>query len=577
MNEVKNKLLSASNDGNFLEVAYQLSLHHGDKRQSIGKEIASLHNEGKIDAVVEFRQFSKGMTNLDFFLVRYIFEGVLPELNAPMLSVMDCVKHLVIEAGNDMTASWIFEPFIKYCEADQNRPEEVLQIIESSDDEWLDFIPPAVIAGSNLQLSKYIATAIALTSHDNIEVRVRAVFALGKINYCNDKSLLDNVLQTLESVVQFEDDDNLLSTIIKSAFYLYTSDNNLEKRVVILIEKALTNKGDTTLCAASNLFGYETDKLPESFLDILLDALKSTKPQHKGTLDQIDYGLQHLVKNNQEEKAISFLEHILVHNDELSIKVFNHLTRDLHNNKLLLSKLVTRWFLSKEFSLCESIQDIVRIGLDDDILLLADTNQFTGKPEGSCLFAARKAVGWLFMNPVSATSFIVSLIDASGDDEAEPIIDLLFYPLLISYPGKVKEYLNNQLPNKSPKVQKALTISLAKLDIYHDGLKAAWGISELLPSQAHRETYNRMYNREFTKSYKKAEKNSIINLLCHKEILLYGRKSINYVRGSNGQINRMEIPMQSYGHSIEFPGLEYIDPHGLDYMLRVFRVEGCKE
>ena len=68
-----------------------------------------------------------------------------------------------------------------------------------------------------------------------------------------------------------------------------------------------------------------------------------------------------------------------------------------------------------------------------------------------------------------------------------------------------------------------------------------------------------------------------MNLFASKAVLLYGRKSISYVHSSDNETQRMEIPLQSFEHSIEFPGLEYMDPHGLDYMLRVFRVEGCEQ
>lgn len=578
MEELREKLINAQKQGVFLKVLQEAYVSLVDDIKSIGKEIAVLNNEGVIDAIAEFRQLLRNSNGTDFFLIRHVFEDALPEINAPVPGVMDCVEHLFSEAENDMAAGWLFTPFIKYCEADINRPGEVLKIAESSRGKWLNFIASAIVAGSNLQLSKYVLVAIALTRHENLQVRIRAVLALGRINYCNEISLLTDALAALESVIRSEDDDCLLGEGLKSAFSLYVADNNVENNVVRLAKVALASKGDFTLQAASQLLGFDTDKIPAALLDVLLDALENTKPHNKDVLDNIDFGLLHLLKTSQEEIAISFLEHLLVRNNsDLGIEVFNSLTHELSTNWALLNKLVTRWFLSRKTSLCRAIMDIVGVGFENDIVLHADTLQFKERPEGTCLFATRKAIGWLFTSPVSCTSFIVALIDASSQDETEEITDLLFDPLLISYPGKVKDYLESILPDQSPKVQDVLNNSLVRLENYHSGIKSAWNIPELLPSQAQRETHLRLINRQFANSFKEAQKNSIINLICSKSVLLYGRKSINYVHYPNAQTHRMETPLQSFGHSIEFPSLENIDPHRLEYMLRVFRLEECTQ
>ena len=578
MSEIKERLIKASTDGNFLEVVCRFYFDHDDNRKSFGQQLAFLHNEGTIDVISEFKKLKQDKEHSNFFSTRHVFIDALSELNSPVITVMDCVKHLVAEAGNDMTAGWLFTPFIKFCEADPKRPKEVLQIAEGSGDEWLDFISLAIISGSNLQLSEYAGRAVELSGHENIEIKIRAVIAIGRINYRDETSLLVDALRALENIIQAEYDDRLFGTALRSAFALYLADNNMESKVAALIQTALIQRGEYALYAASELFIFEKDKIPPLVLDVLLEALKDTKSQNKGTLDNIDQGLQYLVKTNQEDKAISFLEHLLVHNrDELSIEVFDSLIRELYgNDKLVLNKLATRWFLSKKVSLCRAVMDIVGLGHGNDIILIADTEQFIKQPEEIRLFAARKAIGWLYINPVSATSFIVSLLDASSENEIEQITELLFDPLLISYSGKVKQYLDSILPNQSTNVQGILTNVFAKLDNYHEGLKSARNIPELLPSQSQRETHSRLANRQMAEASKKAEKASILNSICSKSVLLYGRKSIHYIHGLDDQMHRQEMPLHSFSHSIEHSRLAYMDPHGLDYMLRIFRVEGCE-
>jgi hypothetical protein len=74
-------------------------------------------------------------------------------------------------------------------------------------------------------------------------------------------------------------------------------------------------------------------------------------------------------------------------------------------------------------------------------------------------------------------------------------------------------------------------------------------------------------------SRKAAEAQSVFLKFVSKSTVLYGRKSIHYVHGSDGQSHRRVIPLRSHGTEIEFPRMEHLDPFGLDYMLRIFRNE----
>jgi hypothetical protein len=150
---------------------------------------------------------------------------------------------------------------------------------------------------------------------------------------------------------------------------------------------------------------------------------------------------------------------------------------------------------------------------------------------------------------------------------------ILYDPLLLNFPGEVKNYLIKQLECKSGKVKTMIETALKTFDEYLDNLKSAGTIPELHPSQAQREAHHRHFSRLLSESYKEAQKKSVIFSLASKSVLLYGRKSINYAYSSDGQSNRMEIPLQSHGTDMEFPRMEIIDPFRMDYMLRIFRVE----
>ena len=570
-----NELIQSTKDGDFLETIYQYYMNHDGERNSVGKQLATMHNDGSIDIIDEFSRLTN-TDNGDFFLTRDVLVDALPHINSPALEVMICVKHLTLEAGNDMAATMLYAPFTQFCEASTERSEEVLNIAVNSNGELLDFINLALRAGANLNLPKFASKAIELTVHENLKICASAVYALGDIDYSNNISLVLDALEALNLVIKKGYDTRVFESVLKSAFALFLADNSKELEVYNLMELALAEKNEYEIHAASELFFRETKKLPSNILDLLLNALKSTNPKNKGTLDNIDYGLQHLVKAGHIEKAFPLIEYLLISNKgELSIVLLDSLVHELLSNNEALNKLVTKWLLSKSLALGRATSDVINQRHGKDVNLRVDMTLLQGQ-ESNSLFLARKAIGWLFTKPVSTASFIISLIDTTSEGEASEITQLLFNPLLISYPGSVKQYLIDISPELSTKSQEVITNVLGMLKRYHEGLDSARDISELWPPQFQRETYNRYFSHQMSDAHKEAEKGSVFLNLVKKSVLLYGNKSINYIYGPNEQVTRQEIPLQQISHSIEFPALENIDPHTLDYMMRVFRVEDCQ-
>ena len=522
-----------------------------------------------------FYIFFIGTNNsVDLFSIIQVLEDVIPTLKAPILSIMDCVEHLVTE-GDDMAAGSLYTPFTKFCEIEKSRPIEVLEIVKEDNEKWINFISPAIVAGSNIDLSEYVDIAIQLSSDENLSVRVRAIFALGRINYCHDKTLLTKALETLKHSVQSETDDQLLANILRSVFVLFEADNSLEKNVEAIIEQCLLCKGDEVLHQASELLWRNTNNLSSTLRENLLNSLGDTNPNNKGTLNIINYALKNVVDLGEEERTTEFIEKYLIKNPEISIETFQYLTRRVYeNDRKYLNMLVTRWFLSKEYVLGKAVVDILGADTEGRVQLSVDLELLKGLPEGIRVFLTRKAVGWLYTKPLSAVSFIISLIDTATDDELEQIEELLFDPLLISY-GKVKDYFEKRLPNKSEIINSVLSSVLAKLNKYQDGLRIEPDIPELLPPQSHRETHSRHFSQLMAISKKEAESKSVFSGLFKHSVLLYGRTSIHYMQMADEKPQRSETVLQKFSHSFDIPTLGFVDPFGLDYMLRVYRNEGC--
>ena len=573
---MKEQFIKAQEKGNFLKVLDNLYQTEKNNREAIFRTLVSLHNDNKIDVLAEFHKLSNSFGDINFYSIRHIFEEILPELNVNVTIAVSCIKHFVQEAEGDTFARSIFNAFTRYCVVDTSRCEEVLAI--SFDDDWLDFIRCAIIAGAIKELDKYLDVAIGFIKNNSQKLRIVAISTVGKINYDSNQEQIQKAFSALEVVTLLELDEQLRSALLKPAYDLYLQDSSLEQQFVNLVTAILSSNDDQVIHSASDLFRFEDHGLLEPFLDVLLKSLEYVNVDNKGTLENISDGLAELIKTPHQEKAFDLLEVLLVNNqDKLSLKDFSHFSHRILHEEKICNKAVTRWLMSKKIPLCKAAMELVNQAHNEDVELSIDKSILLKNDQYDYIFITRKSIGWFSMKPVSSISFILSFLDDVNKDEAKEIQSMIFEFLLLNYSGKVRKYIEDVVSSQSNKVQKTLNQLLDDLKTYQLALKETWTLQELSPSQAHRESYGRLHNRQMSKAYKKAEKNSIMRQIATKVVLLYGRGSIHYMNNldDSEQGTRIETPLQSLETSVEVARLGNIDPHSYDYWMRVFRVEGC--
>jgi len=106
----RDDLLRSYETGNFLETVFACSLADHNDCSALAFELVALHNEGLINVVGAFESLnSKSSNGPDFFPTRHVFERALPDLDVPVLSVMQCVLRLYRGAGQDLAAGTIFK------------------------------------------------------------------------------------------------------------------------------------------------------------------------------------------------------------------------------------------------------------------------------------------------------------------------------------------------------------------------------------------------------------------------------------------------------------------------------------
>lgn len=175
------------------------------------------------------------------------------------------------------------------------------------------------------------------------------------------------------------------------------------------------------------------------------------------------------------------------------------------------------------------------------------------------------------LRPVICCSILLSILRAGNRDVEGPVTSLLFDPILLSYSGEAKEYLN-RIPATDP-AYCAIQNALAKDRDFYAGLEATGTIKELHPSDYQRDVVYEQSNDEMRAAHKKAESNSVLLSLDRRSTILYGKRSLTYVKDYDGSQRAVSMELKPFEASIELPRREILDPVGLDSMRRVFRVE----
>lgn len=575
--DIAGKILEALKADNFLGFVSDISPLDQENWDLTCGMLVSLNNRGEIDLISEFEKLeNKPDSPGDFFSAKHILEKTLPDINASTQQVITCVKHVISEAGQDLSAGLLIQPLTEFCETTPSRVDEGLDFILSEPELYANLLPPILIAGANIDIGKYLRLAIDYTSHENVALRSNAVFTLGRIQFLSESEYPRRAIDCLAAVTEIEVVDQVLGNIVWTVCSIVIADNvQIDKGVDILLS-ALSKGDEITLYFASQVFGYQTKKLPEQLLDALLPALIDVNPEHAGTLRNIGYGVSSLLKREDPGKGIVFLENLLLnHQGELTIESLDHVVHDIINQDVsLLNKLLTRWFLRAEHILYDSIRAIVNSTHLKELHLGVDPVELPSEKSIQHIFVAHKCIGFLFLQPLSCASFLLSLMENSQDEEVLHVLGmLLFDPVLLNYSGKPYEYLKAKQNAFSEPVNLEIQKSINAIDGYLEGLRSVPDIPEMYPTQEQREIKRRSFGRQIAESYKETQKGSIFNTICSKSIILYGRSSIMHVYDGDGKSHRTEIPMQQHSVSIEVPRLPDIDPVGFDFNMCVFRME----
>jgi len=534
-------------------------------------ECVELHNRRSIDllSIIESAEF-EAISGHDFFVVQDFYRHAMPRLSdVPVERMMRCTDALVRKGGGDLMANRPNEAIVEWLRADKTRASVVVTEAREGDAVALGHLTFALQAIGDLKIMR------ELLADENTRVRLAALTAISRTPHSDDGER-GKTVRVVSSLVGAADEDTHRAHIVAALLLPFVQAKATPTNEALSAARRATETcGAATVHIAGQVLLAAGGWCPVNLAEVLLDALRHVEASSKGTIDLIDVGLCALLKGDCSEAAVKYVDDVVQRDeDPLPIVDFNSFVRDwVKRRKDLVDRTVALWLASGKRLLCQSVDALVSEGnlqgspFDIDVgkLGLTPTQQY---------FMCGKAIGYLFMKPVSAASILVSTLRTADAGLAEAIKDLLFDPLLVSYSGTTLEYLE-ALPKTDPAHAHVADV-LARTREYLDGLNAAAVMRELHPSEYQRQLErirDANLNREIRKS---AEKHSILRDIVHKSVLLHGSGSVTFVESASGERRPVHMKLHAYSATGEWPRMETVDPVGLDVVLRTLRAGQLK-
>lgn len=541
------------------------------KDSVIAEELAYLHNEAVFDLNKELLKLKKSDDQYSFYSLIYAYCSALPKLNCSVIDVVNVFIHLKSE---DIPDADFAQAYFLFCKQNVERPKVALSYLLGKPEERHELVQSTLMAAVEFDSEWVMEQFPALIKHQSADIRWQAYLAIGRVLLTDDDMPVDR-LKLLEEAFSEETDSSAKSGVLRAAGFLAKQMPLLWPQVDCLLKKCLKALEPELLYEASYLLAYGKKDVPDNTIRLLTSYLKQSSPKHGDILNNISHFISDSIKASHFSNAEELLEALFLKNKELQIDNFQYLAHELINERssAFLNRITTKWFLSGEVQLGKALHDVVSsTGLEGNELFIDQS--FLPLSDHELMFLAQKAVGWFYLNPISAISYLLSILPHASPDTKNQIGKLIYDPLLLSYMGKGKNYLEEKLDSLDDDSQVIVKQLLLDLDNYRSNILDASDIKELRAPQREVDLYWKDFNMKMSQSMEKSKKGSIMELIGTQTIL-YGHDVMSHVY-MGSETKRSINTMHSISHSTEMPKMDVVDPEGLNIKLRVFRTERLK-
>jgi len=533
--------------------------------------LIALHNDGTIDVLEAARTIETSPINQhDFFTVMHVYSELIQLLDASVPDMLAAVKALSTRAGEDLASGMANGGYRIWAEQG-SRARETFETINPEDGDDAPYVFLALQALAKTEPDAALERAILYVGGNAGPARSAAAKAIGTFDL-TDPDRRTRATDALAAHAASAD-DNSLGHILAAICEIAKAHPDIRTKAAVLLEANIERTGDHAIHQLSLELMFHADELSPAIVKPLTAIMHRVSIGNHGTIRDIGAAAGKLADKNRLDEALALVTPLLSQYEELTslepLGSLNYHLLQLPADQL--AQTIITWLLACDANLGRATLALVGDHHGDNPLILAPATATAALNDPERVLLAHRAIGWLFVHPVTAASLLVGLLDGAGDAVQKSLAGLLFDPLLINFSGSVGDWIADQSKSLSHPAQPILAELITRLETYIDGLRSPGRIKELRPSERERLIENHRQHESMRQAYKASEKSSILASFATRQVLLYGTRSISYFEGVDGKQQRSETKMHSLTHSTESARLNILEPFDLDYMLRVCR------
>lgn len=503
------------------------------------------------------------VSGVRFFDIQILLCEVIPHLEVPPTEVMGLVHTLVEKGGDDLAAKQPNAAFRKWCAAEPARADEVIAFARAGDREALRHLVFALEAKGDAEEAFRSAEAEG-------DEQIAGILALSRMTLGRDNA--ERAITLFLNMVQARAPRDAVGPL-KAALDVAKKDPELNGgRFADALRKLSDSEDPHVVHLMATALHQHLDHMSPGEIDICLDGIVAVDPSNLGTIQEIDWALHRMWGTHPVKAGRAAGQLIARTKGRVSARSLDGFFKAVEmGDPRAFARMATAWLLEGDYYTCSALafclseinrtKPCVEIGPDD--LPVTSEEQ---------VFVCRKAVGFLFTSPMTAASWIVAVLRGGHPDAARSVADLLFDPLLLSYGGPLKNWLEETARVDQPG-SAAIQDAIKRVQTVLDGFEAARELVELEPSEIQRALVQFQEAEEEARTRERAQERSIFAGIVTTQNLLYGDRASYRVQDGDGARQSRTTHMAQLTVSSELPKGIFFDPVGLDWMLETFRHE----
>ena len=471
-----------------------------DKQSALLKTFAAILNDADgppIDLHIE-----EALAELEgprFFRVQHFLCDLIPLLSVDQDVLLTFISRLLDAGGNDLAAGTPSTAFGEWTKKDPARSSKVYKAARTGDSLALHQLCTVLRMNADIEEGLIFAQAHAR------DAKLAAISALGAMEL---GERYGEVLDTLLQGASSNDEDIALRSL--EAGYRAAAQRKTLAPVGFdkQLERVLQTRSPLAVHLAANLLWIHRVGLTENALDLCLDAAADVDPDSTGTISHIDHAAYQLVGAGHAEKVIRLLSELFDRSQgRITLDTFQstyHALQDVGSE--LLGSAVVYWLMNGSAHTHQCVaNEVCGVGNDYPPFSIP-TSSLPAEPSDQ-LFLCRKAVGWFFIDPLAAVVIPLAVLRDGSLHIANDVLNLIYDPLLLSYGGKLKEFLERYVESIP-----ALAELLARKTELQDAMDGIERLVELHPSEMQRETGRVQWNDQMERNMEQGRRKTVHTL-----------------------------------------------------------------